>query len=102
MNKNYPNSIYSLTGAITYPMLKYFSTIIGRDRDTLTRVFDLLNSLYLEGYHDGAFTVIQLLYDITDSHLPEAEAIQKNSELMDEFLLSFLLDFENFITEMIF
>lgn len=94
------NNINMLSGIITNPFTEMVWTTTGGDMETINRITDILLSMNTAEDRDKLFKIIKMLYCLVGLKFPEeANLLKQNSDVLEYFIHSFILDFKEVISE---
>ena len=96
------DKINLISGAMTLPFAETVWLTTNGDRDTINRMMDIFVSMNTPPDRAKLFKIIQMLYGVTGVQFPE-EAVQlsKNASALEYFIFSFILDFNEIISDFI-
>ena len=92
------DKINLISGAMTTPLLETIWTFSGYDTEAMERISAIFTHLYHEGREAEMMAILRILYDLSGLKFPEdVELLTTHLEARQYFLLSFLLDMEDYI-----
>ncbi len=90
------DKINLISGAMTAPLIEAIWTFSGYDTEAMERVSAIFTNLYHEGREAEMMAVLRILYDLSGLQFPEdVELLATHPEARQYFLISFLLDMED-------
>lgn len=90
------DKINLISGAMTAPLIETIWTFSGYDTEAMERVSAIFTNLYHEGREAEMMAVLRILYDLSGLQFPEdVELLATHPEARQYFLISFLLDMED-------
>lgn len=96
------NKLNLISGATIPRFCDYFWETSLREKDIVSRLCSLMQTMYEEGRHDEMMNILFILYGLVGLDLPdELELLSKNREALSYFLREMLLDFDDVFSELI-
>jgi hypothetical protein len=90
------DKINLISGAMTAPLIETIWTFSGYDTEAMERVSAIFTNLYHGGREAEMMAVLRILYDLSGLQFPEdVELLATHPEARQYFLISFLLDMED-------
>jgi len=90
------DKINLISGAMTAPLIQTIWTFSGYDTEAMERVSAIFTNLYHGGREAEMMAVLRILYDLSGLQFPEdVELLATHPEARQYFLISFLLDMED-------
>ena len=91
-----------ISGAMTLPFAETVWITTSGDRETINRLTDIFVSMNTPPDRVKLFKIIQMLYGVTGVQFPdEAVKLSKNASALEYFIFSFILDFNEIISDFI-
>jgi len=96
------NKINLISGATIPQFCDFFWDTSLRDKELVTRLNSLMQTMYVEGQHDEMMDVLFILYRIVGIDFPEEiKLLSENREALSYFLREAVLDFDDVFSELI-
>ena len=94
------NNVNMLSGRITPPFAEMVWNITGGDMETINRLTDVLVVMNTSEDREKLFKIIKMLYCMVGLKIPdEINIVKQNTDVLEYFILSFILDFKEVISE---
>lgn len=96
------DKINLISGAVIAPFVENIWTFLEHDINMVERIYSVFRHKYQAGHEIEMMAVLRILYDVFGLQFPEEiELLMGQPEARQYFLFSFLLDFEDYIHDLI-
>jgi len=90
------DKINLISGAMTAPLIEMVWIFSGYDTEAMERISAIFTHLYHKGREAEMMAILRILYDLSGMKFPEdVELLATHPEARQYFLISFLLDMED-------
>ena len=96
------DKINLISGAMTAPLLETIWIFSGYDTEAMERISAIFTHLYHMGREAEMMAILRILYDLSGMKFPEdVELLETHPEARQYFLISFLLDMDDCMQDLI-
>jgi len=94
------NNINMLSGRFTLPFAEMVWATTGGDMETINRITDVLITMNTSEDREKLFKIIKMVYWMVGLKIPEEiNIVKQDSDVLEYFIHSFILDFKEVISE---